>query len=129
MASTDTVYVELQKHLDKQAVGFPATESGVEIRILKELFTPQQASLALSLSFEPQTVTDIHKNAWSGDMSVEKVKSLLEGMVDNGSIGIVEKNVSSKCNDDSPEDTPVFSGYVCKEAQSIVPPAQRLDLG
>jgi electron transport complex protein RnfB len=92
MTSTDTVYVELQKHLDKQAVGFPATESGVEIRILKELFTPQQASLAFSLSFEPQTVTDIHKNAGSADMSVEKVKSLLDGMVENGSIAIMERN-------------------------------------
>jgi electron transport complex protein RnfB len=92
MTSIDTVYVELQKHLDKQAVGFPATESGVEIRILKELFTPQQASLALSLSFEPQTVTDIHKNTKIGGMSIEKVKSLLDGMIDNGSIGIMEKN-------------------------------------
>ena len=92
MTSIDTVYVELQKHLDKQAVGFPATESGVEIRILKELFTPQQASLALSLSFEPQTVTDIHKNTKIGGMSIEKVKSLLDGMIDNGSIGIMERD-------------------------------------
>jgi NAD-dependent dihydropyrimidine dehydrogenase PreA subunit len=92
MTSTDTVYVELQKHLDKQAVGFPATESGVEIRILKELFTPEQASLALTLSFEPQTVTDIQKSTGGGDMSVEKVKSLLDGMVDNGSIGIMERD-------------------------------------
>jgi electron transport complex protein RnfB len=92
MTSTDAVYVELQKHLDKQAVGFPATESGVELRILKELFTPEQASLALRLSFEPQTVTDIHKKTRSVDMSVEKAKSLLDGMVDNGSIGVMERD-------------------------------------
>ena len=49
MSSEDKVYRELQEHLDKQAVGFPATESGVEIRILKELFNPEQASLALPL--------------------------------------------------------------------------------
>ena len=92
MTNTDTIYTELQKHLDKQAVGFPATASGVEIRILKELFRPEQASLALYLSFEPQTVADIHRNIGSGDMSLEKAKSLLNDMVDNGSIGIMEKN-------------------------------------
>lgn len=46
MTNADKVYVELQQHLDKLAVGFPATKSGVEIRILKELFNPEQASLA-----------------------------------------------------------------------------------
>jgi Na+-translocating ferredoxin:NAD+ oxidoreductase RNF subunit RnfB len=91
MNDTDAVYVELRKHLDKQAVGFPETKSGVEIRILKELFTPEQASLALHLSFEPQTAADIHKSAANDCMSAEKATSLLDGMVENGSIGIVER--------------------------------------
>ena len=91
MTNTDVIYTELQKHLDKQAVGFPATESGVEIRILKELFTPEQASLALYLSIEPRSAADVRKDAGSDDMSVEEVKSLLDDMVDNGSIGITEK--------------------------------------
>jgi hypothetical protein len=56
MKSTDQVYHDLQKHLDKQAVGFPATASGVEIRILKEFFTPDQASLALHVNYQPQSV-------------------------------------------------------------------------
>jgi len=81
----------LQKHLDKQAVGFPATETGVEIRLLKELFTPAQANLALHLSFEPRNAADIQKRTGSSDMSVEEVKSLLDDMVDNGSIGIMER--------------------------------------
>jgi electron transport complex protein RnfB len=91
MTDIDAIYTELQKHLDKQAVGFPATKSGVEIRILKELFTPEQASVALHLSFEPQTVADIHKSAASSGMPFEKAKSLLDGMVDNGSIGTMER--------------------------------------
>ena len=42
MTETNTsVYRELQKHLDTFAVGFPATKSGVKIRILKHLFTPE----------------------------------------------------------------------------------------
>jgi NAD-dependent dihydropyrimidine dehydrogenase PreA subunit len=49
------VYVKLQKHLDNQAVGFPATRSGVEIKILKHIFTPAEAEIACCLSyrFEP----------------------------------------------------------------------------
>jgi hypothetical protein len=37
------IYRKLQKHLDTLPIGFPPTESGVEIRILKHLFTPKQA--------------------------------------------------------------------------------------
>ena len=55
MKNTNQVYVKLQKHLDNQAVGFPATRSGVEIKILKHIFTPAEAEIACCLSyrFEP----------------------------------------------------------------------------
>jgi electron transport complex protein RnfB len=46
----DAVYKKLALHLDNLPGGFPATESGVEIRILKRLFTPREAELALCLS-------------------------------------------------------------------------------
>ena len=59
MENADKVYSDLQQHLDKQAVGFPATKSGVEIRILKHLFNPEQASLALHLTYKPQSAADI----------------------------------------------------------------------
>ena len=38
----DKIYRELQKHLDRQPIGFPATKSGVELKILTRLFTPRQ---------------------------------------------------------------------------------------
>jgi len=44
MEQSDQVYINLQKHLDRQAVGFPATKTGVEIRILKHIFTPENVS-------------------------------------------------------------------------------------
>jgi Na+-translocating ferredoxin:NAD+ oxidoreductase subunit B len=90
MEDTNNVYIELQQHLDKQAVGFPATKSGVEIRILKQLFNPEQASLALYLNYQPQSALDIYNNAKVSGLSSEKVKTMLEGMVDNGAIGIME---------------------------------------
>lgn len=46
----DDVYKKLALHLDNLPGGFPATETGVELRILQRLFTPREADLALQLS-------------------------------------------------------------------------------
>jgi len=43
------VYRKLQQYLDTLPIDYPETESGVEIRILKHLFTPQEAEIALRL--------------------------------------------------------------------------------
>ena len=40
------IYTRLREHLDELPGGFPATETGVEIRILKRLFSPPEAELA-----------------------------------------------------------------------------------
>jgi hypothetical protein len=53
MDSADRIYRDLQRHLDRQAIGFPATKSGAEIRILKRLFSPEEARLALHLTYKP----------------------------------------------------------------------------
>ncbi|MBU4567244.1 MAG: 4Fe-4S binding protein [Desulfarculus sp.] len=44
------IFRALQKRLDKFSMGFPATESGIEIKILEHLFSPEDAELFLSLS-------------------------------------------------------------------------------
>lgn len=40
------VYRRLQEHFNSFPLRFPATESGVEIRLLKRLFTPEEADIA-----------------------------------------------------------------------------------
>ena len=57
------VFKKLAIHLDNTPSGFPETESGVELRILKQLFTPEEAQLALSLMFMPETAEVIAKRA------------------------------------------------------------------
>jgi hypothetical protein len=42
-------------------VGFPATASGVEIRILQRLFSPEDAALTLELSAIAEPLPAIHK--------------------------------------------------------------------
>jgi NAD-dependent dihydropyrimidine dehydrogenase PreA subunit len=48
------IYKRLAKHLDNLPGGFPPTESGVELRILKRLFTPEEAELAMNLTLLPE---------------------------------------------------------------------------
>jgi ferredoxin len=48
------IYQKLAKHLDNLPGGFPPTESGVELRILKRLFTPEEAEFALYLTLLPE---------------------------------------------------------------------------
>jgi H+/Na+-translocating ferredoxin:NAD+ oxidoreductase subunit B len=81
----DELYRALQRSLDRMPVPFPATESGVEIRILKQLFTPDEARLALSLSAIPETLGTIHRRT-RRQMSREQLGEALERMAEKGSI-------------------------------------------
>jgi ferredoxin len=44
------VFHRLQKQLDQYSLGFPATDSGVEIKILQKLFSEQDAAMFLNLT-------------------------------------------------------------------------------
>ncbi|MBL0714729.1 MAG: 4Fe-4S binding protein [Desulfosarcina sp.] len=48
------VYQRLAAHLDNLPAGYPATETGVERRILKRLFTPEEAAIATALTMMPE---------------------------------------------------------------------------
>lgn len=79
------LYRRLQQHLDKMPVPFPATKSGVEIRLLKKLFTPEEAEVALALSVAPELPRTIRKRlgpAWN----LERLVLELELMADRGLI-------------------------------------------
>lgn len=65
------VYKQLALHLDNTPSGFPETETGVELRILKQLFTPEEASLTLSLVMIPETTEAIAKRAQKSPRDIE----------------------------------------------------------
>ncbi len=44
------VYEQLAKFLDDLPAGFPRSQSGVELRILRHLFTPEEAHMAMQLA-------------------------------------------------------------------------------
>ncbi|MBD3341519.1 MAG: 4Fe-4S dicluster domain-containing protein [Candidatus Lokiarchaeota archaeon] len=78
------VYRKLQKHLDTLSIGFPATKSGVEIRILKYLFTPEEAELATYLSENFESVEEIYDRAKKLVNSIDELEEILRNMVKKG---------------------------------------------
>ena len=83
--TSESLYRRLQQHLDRMPVGFPATRSGVEIRILERLFTPEEAEIALELSAIPEPAATIHKR-FKSRMALPELKQKLDQMAEKGNI-------------------------------------------
>ncbi|HYQ59933.1 MAG TPA: hypothetical protein VEP29_02705, partial [Desulfatiglandales bacterium] len=58
---SDEVYYRLAKVLDSLPNGFPAAESGVEIKLLKRIFQPDEAELFCDLKLKLETAKKIAK--------------------------------------------------------------------
>jgi Pyruvate/2-oxoacid:ferredoxin oxidoreductase delta subunit len=86
MLDEPDVYRRLQQHIDRMPVGFPATESGVELRILKRLFTPEEAEVGLLLSAVPEDLDRIHRRAKKTGLGREELGRTLDRMVAKGAI-------------------------------------------
>jgi len=86
------IYERLAQHLDELPAGFPRTESGVELRILRRLFTPEDAKLAAHLTMIPEEPRVIARRA---KIPVDEAARKLEEMFKKGLIfGIHKKNKS-----------------------------------
>jgi electron transport complex protein RnfB len=81
----EEVYRALQRHLDRMPVPYPATESGVELRILQRLFTPEEARVALCVSAIPEPAKTIHRRM-RRVMNREQLSKTLDRMAEKGSI-------------------------------------------
>lgn len=86
LESEEGIYRKLQQHLDKLAVGFPATESGVEICILKHLFTLEDAKFALNVPLMPEKLNRIYRRLKSTGISKEELEERLDDLVYKGLI-------------------------------------------
>lgn len=92
MKTDDQAYITLQKHLDNQAVGFPSTRSGVELKILKHIFTPQEAALAACLSYKPEPLETIFDKARHLVDTPEALRKALDRIQKKGGIESRTKN-------------------------------------
>ncbi len=79
----DETYRKLAAVLDTLPNGFPATESGVELRILKKIFRPEQAELFCDLKLHFETAEQIAQRT---GRPLEGLKKMLVGMWKRGQI-------------------------------------------
>ena len=92
MEQNNQVYVKLQKHLDRQAVGFPATRSGAEIKILKHIFSPEEAEIACCLSYKFEPLKTIVSRAGHRVNSSDELEKSLDRIQKKGGIESRIKN-------------------------------------
>ncbi|MBF0224621.1 MAG: 4Fe-4S dicluster domain-containing protein [Desulfobacterales bacterium] len=92
MSDSDQVYRDLQKHLNNQAVGFPATQSGAELKILKYIFTPQEAKVATCLSYKFESLEQLYKKAAHLVKSEDELSEILDRIHKKGGIEFKTKD-------------------------------------
>jgi len=80
------VYERLAKKLDELPHGYPSTESGVEIKILKKIFTPEEAEMALKIRAVPEPAEAIAQRLGK---PLEEMQAILDNMVRKGQIGSI----------------------------------------
>jgi NAD-dependent dihydropyrimidine dehydrogenase PreA subunit len=80
---SDEVYEQLAEALDRLPNGFPRTPSNVEILLLKKIFSPDEASLAIKLSGSLEPVDAIADRL---ELPVGEVRAKLMEMVKRGVI-------------------------------------------
>jgi electron transport complex protein RnfB len=85
------VYRDLQKYLDRLPSGFPEVESGLDIKLLKRFFTPEEAATAIQLSMKPEPLPRIYHRVRKSGISLDALRQVLDRMMRKGTILTVEE--------------------------------------
>jgi ferredoxin len=85
----EDVYKQLAGILDRIPSGFPATQSGAELKLLAKLFSPGEAELASQLTVEPQTARAIAQQTGRDE---QLLFSMLKTMTEKGLIEDEDKD-------------------------------------
>jgi electron transport complex protein RnfB len=89
----DDIFRKIQKRLDGYSLGFPATDSGIEIEILKELFTEEDAGMFLNLTQRLETPEDVARRI---GRPADEVAAQLSGMYKKGLVFRIKKGDTIK---------------------------------
>jgi Fe-S-cluster-containing hydrogenase component 2 len=96
MAINVDAYRKLQEHLDKMPVGYPATKSGIEINILKTIFTEEEANVATYLDYKHKSVNKIFEDLKGEVGNLEILTQILDGIVAKGGISRITRDGQSQ---------------------------------
>jgi len=83
MNMNDDVYYRLAGVLDTLPNGFPSTESGVEIRLLKKVFTPEEADLFCDMRLTFETADEVARRT---GRPLEGLEKMLISMGERGQL-------------------------------------------
>lgn len=83
------VYEKLRARLDEWSTGFPETPGKAEIKVLKHMFSEEEAALFLDLSPVPETPDEVALRLGRDKDELEK---MLEGMAFKGQLFRLRKN-------------------------------------
>ncbi len=86
MDNEKVIYRRLQQHQDRLPGGFPEVASGLDIKILKHFFTPEEAEVAMQLSMKPEPLARVYRRLKKSGRTAEELKQLLEHMMRKGII-------------------------------------------
>jgi ferredoxin len=78
------IYRKLQIHLDQFPIGFPATKTGIELKLLQHVFTEKEAIIAINLSWSYESSDNIQKRI--KEIDIEELERTLENMVKKGTL-------------------------------------------
>jgi electron transport complex protein RnfB len=92
MNGEEKIYHDLRIHLDQETIGFPSSPSGSDIRLLKQLFNPQQAEAASLLTYKFESLDQIANRAEKLGKSRDEIEKLLDESANKGVIGYKKKN-------------------------------------
>lgn len=89
----EELFRKLQKQLDTYSLGFPATASGIEIEILKELFTEEEASMFTNMTPQLESPDSVSKRL---GLDMLETAARLEAMASKGLLFRLKKDGDAK---------------------------------
>ena len=89
----ENIFRQLQEQLDQYSSGFPAAESGVEMKILKRLFTEEEAWMYLHMSMMLETAESVAGRLKKDSAEIART---LDEMAEKGLLFRVRKGEEAK---------------------------------
>ena len=86
------IYEHLRRHLDRQAIGFPAARNGAALRVLKHIFSPEEARIAAGLSDCHEPLDILYGRLGHLVASPDELARTLERMLKKGGIEVKVEN-------------------------------------
>lgn len=90
---TKDIYRELQERLDHYSVGYPSTQSGIELKILKKLFSTDDAAMFLAMTQKLETSEQVARRT---KRPLAEIAAKLEDMTERGLLFRLKRGGSAR---------------------------------